>query len=238
MSKTVDEKKRMMREDYKSMFVEYFPKIVVMIMTGYFTWHAAWFLTANYYMSAFTVALAEGFWLLWQYLRDEDAENEAQTKNARIGWYVSIAFVAITDVSSGVIMAHNAGFAAFATIPAWAEIVPAFFIPLMAVVQGVIVAIYTGNSDSRVEFMAVRREIREARNTERMAQADADKQVAISNAERTKQLAKEQAPAIGRQQADEAFTGRYGTIMALDTPVATIDQEDTTNPTQPKRSKK
>lgn len=233
MAKSVDETKRMEREDFKDMLAEYAPKVAVAAMTGYFTWHAAWFLTEDKLLSWMTVALAEGFLLLWQYLRDEDAENEIQTKNAVFGWRASIFFVAITDASSGIFMAHNAGFEAFATIPAWAEIAPALFIPLMAVVQGIIVATYTGNSDSRKEFMDLRKDLRHARYEEKKAVANAQKEVSISNAKRMAELAKENAPVIGKAQAESKFTKQYGNVMALDV-------DDAINPTLPKqhRSKK
>ncbi len=231
MSKSVDDKKRVWREDAKEMLVEYAPKLIVATMTGYFTWHAAWFLTESQIMASFTVLLAEGFWFLWQFLRDENAENNAQTKNATVGWWVSIFFVTITDLSSGVFMAHDAGFEYFATIPDWAQIAPAAIIPLMAIIQGVLLAIYTGNSDSRIEFMAVRKAIRDARNTERKARAEADKEIATSNARRTAELARKDAPLIGRQKADNYWEGNYGRVYNEETP-------DAINPTKPKQSKK
>ena len=230
---TVDERTQEKREELKELFIDYAPKALVAFMTGYFTWHAAWFLTENYVMSVATVALAEGFWFLWQFLRDENAENKEQTKNANFGWRVSIGFVVVTDLSSSVFMAHNAGFSVFATIPTWAEIAPAVLIPLMAVFQGVMLAVYSGNSDSREERMKTKKELRNSRNLIKLSKAQAKTKIAQSEAERRAQLADQEAPRIGNDRAETEWQNNYGNHATM--PInAETDLPQLANPTKPK----
>lgn len=206
--------------------------LILVVFTGTFTAHAAWFYTANPLYVAMTLILTEGFFLLYAHWAEGaiesgmadnklDGAETTQIIAACLGAAVTFVAIILTDVASAQIIAYETGaFGGYETIPDWAAVVVVNMVVTLALFNVVIVTAFLVASP---EAALMRAEAR-AKRIMRRAEVAAEIQRQNAAAKAFEQQAKTRAVTSGQQFGN----ARAAQMFANDT-------DDVANPTNGNR---
>lgn len=152
-------------------------KIVGMLVTAAFTFTSVWYVFDPHTNWEWTVAslasiamitLAEGAFLAWQFSLIQ-AENKLQGFIGSVMLITSVIAIALTDLASATFAASESGFInVFDVVPAWAQQVVTYSLPLLALTNAFMAVLNDAVSDTAGAERKAAKEIRTARNSARV----------------------------------------------------------------------
>ena len=108
------------------------------------------------------ICLAEGMFVYQSSLFSRSG-NLIQLVAAGLGTVLALATITLTDISAAVFLAHDSGYISlYSEVPEWAQMIVTFSLPVMAVVHGVILAIYDSADDIQRAERQASKDIRSA----------------------------------------------------------------------------
>lgn len=159
------------------------------------------------------IVLAEGMFMYWS-AKLTDGDNSVQKLTSGLGLLLALATIVLTDASAAVFLAQRSGYVSlYATVPEWAQVVVTYAMPVMAIVHGVLLAIYDAADEDTMAEKEASRKLREAKHEATQAYYKNLAEQYKVHAKQAEKLGQEAA--VGTWEADaENFTKRQPSASA------------------------